>query len=560
MHTPILRYATSMLLLSALCLLPSNKALAGIDSCLSLALDAANPKDLQKSANFAYNHPTCLDNLIPPTLIPYIALSGSLDAANKSGALNQVGLAFGNNYQQCRDNFDPGKTIVKKLAPVLKPVCDTLGMNCKMFEGEAADQINSELTSEVPLLSLLPCSCAAATSGLGVDKLAELIKSTGQCAGTLADAGKILGKAAIGAYHAGESVLGAGGDALGYGAKLLGEFTGVAQDFGCLVSGGVFGGCPSADNKAATAFCKSHGGLELYTDGLEFVGCNDGSFCGAGGNGQVICSTKAATQALIDKLEKDKMEIENFNAAWCPNKRDILNANYSPKCHGTDCKIGVGFVLASYNGECSKQTVLQGPIWDANFSKKYIEEINGIIKESVINDPQSDPFDVLAYYDCRPFLGRADQALCGGTWGFVECKKLVDQNRLKTCATPQDNQRYPLPTIAKLTNVINTGVITKEPAATEQAPMTISNGSLLRATPATSATATPSIVVSDVFLANAAQKGCRPYLGRRDELLCENQAGFNECVQAVNRNMLKQCRNAENGEIFPTQLRLQKYP
>nr|MBP7370563.1 hypothetical protein [Arenimonas sp.] len=59
----------------------------------------------------------------------------------------------------------------------------------------------------------------------------------------------------------------------------------------------------------------------------------------------------------------------------------------------------------------------------------------------------------------------------------------------------------------------------------------------------------PAIVVSDTFLANAALKGCRPFRGQRDSLQCDNQAGFDECVQAVNRNMLKQCRNAVNGEV-----------
>jgi hypothetical protein len=81
---------------------------------------------------------------------------------------------------------------------------------------------------------------------------------------------------------------------------------------------------------------------------------------------------------------------------------------------------------------------------------------------------------------------------------------------------------------------------------TEVAPRTIRNASLLRTTPTVSATETPAIVVSDTFLANAALKGCLPFLGRRDELKCDNQAGFDECMQAVHRNMLKQCHNAAN--------------
>lgn len=152
-------------------------AKAGIDDCLQVALGTANPSDLKKALAFATGHPTCLDNLVPPTLIPYIALSGSLDVANQSGALNQVGLGFGNSYPQCVENMDPGKHAVKQLAPVLKPVCSTLNMNCNAFEGAAADEVNAQLVSEVPLLGMMPCACAAATSGLGVERIAELLKA-----------------------------------------------------------------------------------------------------------------------------------------------------------------------------------------------------------------------------------------------------------------------------------------------------------------------------------------------------------------------------------------------
>ena len=111
-----------------------------------------------------------------PTLVPYVALSGSLDVANQSGALNKVGLDF-STYQQCANKVNPGKATVKQLAPVLKPVCGNLNMDCQMFEGTAADEVNEQLASEVPLLSLLPCSCAAATSGLGVEKIATLVNN-----------------------------------------------------------------------------------------------------------------------------------------------------------------------------------------------------------------------------------------------------------------------------------------------------------------------------------------------------------------------------------------------
>ena len=73
-------------------------ARAGVDDCLKTALNAANPKDLERAATFATQHPTCLQNLVPPTLVPYVALSGAIDVANKSGALDEAGLGFGNSY------------------------------------------------------------------------------------------------------------------------------------------------------------------------------------------------------------------------------------------------------------------------------------------------------------------------------------------------------------------------------------------------------------------------------------------------------------------------------
>ena len=134
-----LRHAACILLLSSLYLLPSNKTMAGVDDCLKAALNTANPSDLKKAAAFATSHPSCLANLAPPTLVPYIALSGSLDAANQSGALNKVGLGF-SSYEQCAEKINPGKQTVKQLAAVLKPVCGTLNMDCGIFDGPAADE------------------------------------------------------------------------------------------------------------------------------------------------------------------------------------------------------------------------------------------------------------------------------------------------------------------------------------------------------------------------------------------------------------------------------------
>jgi hypothetical protein len=87
-------------------------------------------------------------------------------------------------------------------------------------------------------------------------------------------------------------------------------------------------------------------------------------------------------------------------------------------------------------------------------------------------------------------------------------------------------------------------------ASSRTTPVSLSNSAVLRAVQA-SAPQREAIAVSDALLNNAAAKGCFPFEGRRDDLMCRNQAGYDECVQAVNRNLIAQCRNANTGEMFP---------
>ena len=570
MHTPFLRHATYMLLLGTLCLLPSNKALAGLDSCLKAALSTADPENLKKSAAFATNHPTCLSNLVPPTLVPYIALSGSLDSANKLGALAEVGLAFGDDYQQCRDNFDPGKTAVKKLAPVLKPVCSSLNMDCGLFEGPAANEVNSQLTSEVPLLSLLPCSCAAATSGLGVEKIAALVKETKQCGAALAQVGEALGDAAEGVYDVGGDALGYGEDAANEALKLGESIVKSIGSVGCAISS-LWGGCgdspPPSYKTTATAVCKAHGSTwwaSSKTTGPDdvWVQCNDGLYCWASPGVNLQCEQRRTPAQRNSDIA--------FMKQWCPQREAELDAGYKLQCHDGACKIAVTNVASHYSVACIKwvtgSETQQYPSdalgaemkgWQGYREDLILSKFDQLITESIQRDPKTPPLELLATYQCRPFLGRAEQSLCNWAGGYQQCKKLVDAGKIQKCFLAGGGE-YPLLTInpallgalgkANVTKIPTTTTASQsEPAVlTEVAPTVIANGALLRATQATSAKATPSIVVSDTFLANAALKGCRPFLGRRDELLCDNQAGFDECMQAVSRNMLKQCHNAVN--------------
>lgn len=457
-----MRYFNYLVLTIILLVSQPNSAFAGLDDCLKAALNTANPDDLKKSAAFAYNHPSCLQNLVPPTLVPYVALSGSLDAANQSGALNQVGLGF-NSYGQCKDKLDLGKATVKQLAPVLKPVCGTLNMSCQMFEGQAADEVNSQLASEVPLLSLLPCSCAAATSGLGVEKIAELVKETKQCGATLAQVGEALGDAANGVYKVGGDALEFGEDAASYALK-LGE--GIAKSVGsvtCAVSK-LWGGCkstPPSYKSTATAICKSHQSTWWAASKTEqpndvYVQCNDGLYCWAWPGKDLACEqrrTKAEQDADIAQMKQ-----------WCPQHSDELKAGYQQQCHDGWCKTAVTNVANVYTGACLKlpantekenlPTAVKGAEmkrWTDIEEPTYISKFENLIRESIRRDPNVTAQALMSTYDdCKPFLGRADEWLCKWNGGYQACKKLVNGGKMKKCYlektgdTPNGGE-YPLP-------------------------------------------------------------------------------------------------------------------
>ncbi len=422
-------------------------AWAGLDDCLNVVLDSANPKDMEKAANFVIQHPTCVQNLVPPTLVPYVALSGSLDAANASGALNKVGLGF-NSYEQCVAKVNPGKAALKQLAPVLKPICNTLQMNCNKLEGPAADEVNAQLASEVPLLSLLPCACAAANSGLGVEKIAELVSSAKQCGGTLAEAGKIFSAGAKGAYKTGSKVVGAGSKVAGEGAKLVAEIGGLMKDVGCTVG---LGGCESQSHKVASSFCKNRGGLSNYTAGPTFMKCKNGDFCDNQDGKGWKCMTAAEFATSMAESEKTLQkfaDITKFNVGWCADKRESLKGEYASRCRDKLCEVAMTPALDKYEAQCAK-FILPGPQFVEGSKNNFqLLTLQGLVVESIKRDPKSTPLELLALQGCRPFLGREDQSLCerpmaSDPASVALCKKFVLSGQIKRCQW-SDGSSYPL--------------------------------------------------------------------------------------------------------------------
>jgi hypothetical protein len=282
--------------------------------------------------------------------------------------------------------------------------------------------------------------------------------------------------------------------------------------------------------------------------------------------------SKTQTEKAEAEKEIADAAIREANPKACLARGGELKKGYDLRCHDSQCKAATFFVAAEYADSCTKGSNFHptaADIWTLNGEKPFVIKFEKMITESIQRDPKTPPLELLATYQCRPFLGRVERSLCESTTGFNVCKKLVDAGKINECN--MKGAKYPTITInPAVLGALGKANVSKIPPATspntpaanaaETPPTVIANPALTRTRPAISATATPAIAVSDVFLRNAAQKGCLPFNGQRDVLQCDNQGGYDECVQAVNRHWLRQCRNAVNGEIFPTQLRLQKYP
>jgi hypothetical protein len=487
------------LLALAVSLATGQAARAGVEDCLEAAYSAANPEDLKRAAAFATNHASCLPKLVPPELVPYIALSGSLDAANASGALGPLG--FGKSYGQCVAKLDPGKTAVKALSPVLKPICAKSGLSsflkCSDLEGAAANELNAKAASKIPILSMIPCACAAATSGLGVEKLKDLIEKTRNCGAALAQIGAYLGEGAKGAYKTGK--------------KFVEKTEQFVEDTACAVAG-AFGGCskalPPNGQSEAAKFCAREGSTvkSLFTasnrpDDFSVV-CNNNAGCVVKPGQKPRCQTAAEYQTYLERMRTE-------NEAWCRQKRDQLHAAYVAKCRDDKCRLGAGLVAASLSADCVKAANNgKDPFGEPSVQPasqawpgdgKYTTSLDRLVAESILRDPKASRPEVLAAHGCKPFLGRDLEALCPAGAAFSACKAFVDKNEMRACRETG-----------------NAG-----------------------ATYVSKAAANPGANLADRLRLN----GCKPFLGRAGEWLCTEAAGLSICNEARTKGEKLTCRS-----------------
>jgi hypothetical protein len=459
-------------------------ARAGIEDCVWTLNSGVDPRDLEKEAKFVANHKECLADLVyPEPLIPYAALSGSLDTANQSGALAKVGMAFG-DYETCVAKFDLGKATIKQLEPALRPVCDQIHLDCGVFASEGAGQVNSALAENVPLLGLLPCACAAATSGLGIDRLRNQLATAEACGSTISQAADSVAK--------------------------------VGQDALCAVES-IWGGCssdsppplPPTGIDAGEAWCAPYGGIKNLSsrtnrpDDFDVV-CNDGSTARVHPGRKPETATAAQIAQYKALLDKRNQIMRTANVAWCAAQHSKIRQQYDPKCHDETCRRAIESIWNDYRQEILKRaddpffpSVRHAETEAFLLAPEYQKRFQQAVNDSIIRDPHAAYGSVLQAYGCKSFLGRKREELCPGEAAYGACKKYVDHNLLRACYQEGfAKSRY-------------ANAVMDDPGADPTVRMRLYD--------------------------------CEGFLGRANENLCNDQKGFLICQEAARQGLLDEC-------------------
>lgn len=130
---------------------------------------------------------------------------------------------------------------------------------------------------------------------------------------------------------------------------------------------------------------------------------------------------------------------------------------------------------------------------------------------------------------CKSFLGRADEMLCPDVATFAACKAQVDSGKMKTCR--QEG---------------NTAVYSKPAAPAAGTSLTGGGSSLSGGLKPGGASLAPPVPKVD----EAALKTCKAFLGRKDEMLCNDARSFAACKTAVDIGQMKTCRITGSTDVY----------
>jgi hypothetical protein len=147
-----------------------------------------------------------------------------------------------------------------------------------------------------------------------------------------------------------------------------------------------------------------------------------------------------------------------------------------------------------------------------------------------VTPPAATPPAVQA---CKPFLGRADEMLCPDAATFAACKGQVDSGKMKTCRQEGSTAVYSKPAAPAAGTTLTGG------GTALGGGLKAGGASLAPPTPP----ATPKVD-------EAALKTCKTFLGRKDEMLCNDARSFAACKTAVDIGQMKTCRITGSTDVY----------
>ncbi len=163
---------------------------------------------------------------------------------------------------------------------------------------------------------------------------------------------------------------------------------------------------------------------------------------------------------------------------------------------------------------------------------------------------------------CKPFLGRTDEQLCFEPGGFESCKQDVDAGKYKLCIFGSTRYTGKSPGHHIGAPAGNT------PAKVSASEQAVSAGCNFNVSTRTASC--PSLIAYDKcrsLIDNKDLKGCgadfaqvntggmktcKRFLGRADEMLCNAEGDYRECINAVKAGQMKTCRMAGSTDsLYP---------
>ncbi len=179
------------------------------------------------------------------------------------------------------------------------------------------------------------------------------------------------------------------------------------------------------------------------------------------------------------------------------------------------------------------------------------------------NAASNSASDTAATKSCKPFLGRADELLCPDVVAFNACKVQVDNGKMKTCRQTGSQAVYQKSPAAPPATTASTADACKpflgradEMLCTDASTYAACKAQVDGGTMKTCRMTGSSVVYAKLAPAmppvvpTPAAQGCKPYLGRADEMLCNDASAYAACKAQVDNGSMKTCRQTGSQQVY----------